>query len=114
MLGENERLKKSAYRLQVKVPKLYNDCILRGAISVSRQTQKGPTFRQPSQLPTFLLYRRQVATDGLTTESLVVGKISSQNDFFFGTMIDREEKSREKTGSIAQSSAFVHHRRHEI
>ena len=80
---------------KVKVSKLYNNCILRGAISVSRKTQKGPTFRQPSQLPTFLLNRHTVAADGLTTESLVVGKISSQNDFFFGTMI--EGKSMEKT-----------------
>ena len=76
---------------------------------MSRKTQKGPTFRQPSQLPTFLLYRHPVAADGLTTESLGVGKISSQNDFFFGTMIDREGKSREKTRGIVQSSAFVHH-----
>ena len=73
----------SACGVQVKVSKLYNNCILRGAIEVSRKTQKGPTFRQPSQLPTFLLYRHTVAADGLTTESLVVGKISSQNDFFF-------------------------------
>ena len=92
---------------KVKVSKLYNNCILRGAIQGSRKTQRGPTFRQPSQLPTFLLYRHPVAADGLTTESLVVGKISSKNNFFFGTMI--EGKSMEKTWSIAQSSAFVHH-----
>ena len=109
MLGENDKQNKSACGVQVKVSKLYNNCILRGAISVSRKTQKGPTFRQPSQLPTFLLYRHPVAADGLTTESLVVGKISSWNDFFCGTMIDREGKSREKSRSIAQSSAFVHH-----
>ena len=76
---------------------------------MSRKTQKGPTFRQPSQLLTFLLYRHPVAADGLTTESLVVGKISSQNDFVFGTIIDREGKSREENRSIAQSSAFVHY-----
>ena len=76
---------------------------------MSRKTQKGPTFRQPSQLLTFLLYRHPVAADGLTTESLGVGKISSQNYFVFGTMIDREGKSREKTRGIVQTSAFVHH-----
>ena len=80
---------------EYKVSKLYNNCILRGAIEVSRKMQKGPTFRQPSQLPTFLLYRHTVTADGLTTESLEVGKISSKNNFFLGTMI--EGKSMEKT-----------------
>ena len=104
VFGENDKQTKSACEVQVKVSELYNNCNLRGAIYVSRKTQKGPTFRQPSQLPTFLLYRHPVAANGLTTESLVVGKISSKNNFFFGTMV--EGKSGK---SLAQSSAFVHH-----